>query len=744
MSAPATPDGAAPPGHGDPPVALAAALAATPLDDRQLETLREVGEHWGAALGGRRRGGRSLPIDPDLEAPPPKPRRVSRFERLGEIDGFQPSEPGEVVAKPEAGRTPGSRRARALYRLRRVLLGPPLATTSLVEERLTKVVALAVLSSDALSSVAYATEALLAVLILAGSGALVHSIPISAAIVGLMLAVGASYRQTIKAYPRGGGSYIVASDNLGRIPGLTAAAGLMTDYILTVAVSVSAGVAAVTSAIPELNGVRVEIGVGAIALVLALNLRGVRQAGAVFAFPTYAFVVGVLGLVGYGLIRSAIHGFPVVDAPHVAATESLSLFLLLRAFASGSSAMTGIEAISDGVPSFKPPEWKNARTTLTVMVLLLATMFFGISLLAYLDGLIPRANNTILSQIAETEAGRGVIYGFIQAVTALILILAANTAFNDFPRLLFFLARDRFAPRLFIRLGDRLAYSNGIIVLALSATVLLVGFNGNTDSLIALYAVGVFMAFTLSQSGMVRRWWRRREPHWRRSLAINALGALLSACVLAVIAATKFTEGAWIVVVLIPLLVWMFTRIRAHYDLAGRAIALTPPEHEEVGTVAPARLFGYNEGLAIPSEQAEAPDELSHLTVVPLASLDRASLRALAYAVSMSHPTLALHVCPDPDSGVRMREYWHVFGDHVPLEIVVSPYRSLVAAILNYLGAVHAQRPDLTLTVVLPELVPARLWQRILHNQAARRLRAALRTHPGCVVISVPFHLPAS
>src|SRR5262245_20877637 len=524
--------------HDSAPVALAAAAGHPPPSEEQLEVLRQVGDHWAEALGGREQRPSALPVDPDLVQRSPPLAALSRFERIAEPE-FIHRRRGELMATRAAGR-PLGRLGRLLYRGRRVALGPPLSSSSLMEERLRKPIALAILSSDALSSVAYGTEAMLAVLILAGSGVLWVSLRIGGAIVFLMIAVALSYRQTIKADPRGGGADIVASDNLGPVPALTAAAGLMTDYILTVAVSVTAGVAAVTSAFPGLTGARVEIGLAAIAVILVLNLRGVRQAGMVFAIPTYVFVVAILALVAYGLVRAAAHGFAVTDPPSVAATESLSVFLILRAFASGSSAMTGIEAISDGVPSFRPPEWRNARTTLTWMITLLATMFAGITVLTYLHGLVPEADNTILSQLAESEWGRGVLYAVVQASTALILVLAANTAFNDFPRLLFFLGRDRYVPRAFTRLGDRLAYTNGIMVLAGAAAVLLVAFDGQTGRLIALYAIGVFLSFTLSQTGMVVRWWRRREPGWRRGLALIDVGGVLNAGVVVVCAATRF------------------------------------------------------------------------------------------------------------------------------------------------------------------------------------------------------------
>ena len=449
----------------------------------------------------------------------------------------------EATADAEVEPTPDARVGSAL---RRALLGPPLRSSAIARERMRKLVALPVLSADALSSVAYGPEAMLAVLVLAGSGGLSYSLPIAGAIAFLMLAVGVSYRQTIRAYPHGGGSYIVATDNLGRVPGLVAAAGLMTDYILTVAVSVASGLEAVTSAIPSLAPARVVIGVGVIVVLLAGNLRGVRQAGALFAAPTYAFILAMFVLIAVGLIDAGGRGFHATPRPPLTATEGVGVLLILRAFASGSTAMTGIEAISNAVPVFKPTEWRNARTTLTWMVGLLITLFVGTIAIVQLNGVVPNAHETMLSQLAHRSFGSGFMYPVVQAATAAILLLAANTAYNDFPRVLFLLARDFQAPRLFLRLGDRLAFSNGIIVLSAAALVIFVGFGGKTAPLIPLYAVGVFLAFTLSQTGMVMHWWRLRDPHWRRSLAINATGALLSAIVFITAAITKFTEGAWV------------------------------------------------------------------------------------------------------------------------------------------------------------------------------------------------------
>jgi amino acid transporter len=707
----------------------------------ELRALEIVGHHWDAALGGRQWDAASLPCDPDLNEALAPSAPLSRYERLSPYASFRYRGEGELEATRGAGRE-RSRLARMLGRTRRLIFGPPLATTALVEERLSKPVALAVLSSDALSSVAYATEAMLGVLILAGSTALDRAIPIGVAIIALMLLVGLSYRQTIRAYPKGGGSYIVASDNLGRLPGLMAGAGLIVDYILTVAVSVAAGVAAVTSAVPELRPYPVELGLVLIGLVLALNLRGLRQAGTTFAVPTYVFVVSMLVLIGTGLGRAAADGFHVAPAPSNAATQSLGVFLILRAFASGCSAMTGVEAISDGVPAFRPPEWRNARTTLAWMIGLLAVMFAGITYLAHQRGLAPGGDETILSRLASGIFGRGAMYVVIQTATVLILVLAANTAFNDFPRLLFFMARDGFAPRAFLRLGDRLAFTNGILVLGAAAALLLAAFGGSTDSLIHLYAVGVFLSFTLSQSGMVARWWRRREPGWRLGICFNAAGAAATAVVLLVVGLTKFLEGAWVVVIILPGIVLGALAIRRHYDTAARALALRPLDPDPEAQGGPLTHPPVPRLTPVPSEEAESPQELAHLIVVPVGRLHRATMRTLAYASSLGYPTLALHVAPDDEGARRMRAYWSIWGEHLPLETLVAPYRAVVATIANYLSALHRQQPELTLTVVVPELLPAKGWQRLLHNGTERRLRAALHDHYGAVLVSVPFHLP--
>jgi amino acid transporter len=713
----------------------------TPLDAQQLDALRQIGEEWRRVCGNDERWHRALPVDPQLSRYPRAvaPRGLGRFVPVALEDGG----PEAVEASLGADSLPSSALGRFVHRVRRVVLGPPLMSTAIAVERMRKLVALPVLSADALSSVAYGPEAMLAILVLAGSAGLRWSVPIAGAIAFLMLAVGVSYRQTIRAYPHGGGSYIVATDNLGRLPGLFAAAGLMTDYILTVSVSIAAGVAAITSAIPSLGSGVVVIGIGVIILLLAANLRGVRQAGALFAWPTYAFIAAIFLLVAVGLGQAAGRGFNATPAPAVKASEGIGLLLVLRAFASGSTAMTGIEAISNAVPVFKPTEWRNARTTLTWMVGLLIAMFAGIVVVTHIDGIIPVSNQTVLSQLAHRDFGGGVLYGYTQAATALVLLLAANTAYNDFPRVLFLLARDFQAPRIFLRLGDRLAFNNGIILLSIAAAIIYAAFGGKTDPLIPLYAVGVFLAFTLSQAGMVVHWWRRRDAHWRKSMAINAVGCGLSAIVFVIAGLTKFTQGAWAALVVIGLFIFTADRIRRHYEFVREAVSLQPQTVELPGsTIAPPRVderAGAPDGAA---EAEETPERFRNLMIVALASLDRPGLRALAYATSLHEPVLALHVSPAEDEAERFRSYWQAWGDHLPLEIVVSPYRAIVAPMINYIEALHWQSPDLTLTVIVPELVVRHWWHRFLHNGIAPRMRRALRPLPKIVVTTIPFHLP--
>ena len=654
-------------------------------------------------------------------------RLGDRYVRVCRVqsDDFLRAAPGHLVATEEALQARGPA-GRAFGKLKRAVIGAPLSTAAAVHERLTKVKALAVLSSDALSSVAYATEEILQVLLLAGLGALALSLPIGAAIVALLLIVGISYRQTIKAYPAGGGSYIVAKDNLGELPALIAGAALLFGYIVTVAVSIAAGVAALASAVPAMRDHRIVLGLGFILLVTVLNLRGIRESGSIFAVPTYLFLVGMMVMIALGLAQAASHGFvpqpPVVSAGEVQeATQAVGILLILTAFSRGCAALTGVEAISDGVPAFKPPEWKNARATLTAMITILAITFAGITFLANQFGIVPRDANhpdgyeTVVSQIARAIFGGGTpAYYYIQFATLAILILAANTAYSDFPRLAYFLARDRYLPKQFTFRGDRLAYSTGIITLGLLASLMLTGFGGETTRMIPLYAVGVFTAFTLSQGGMVSRWLRLKEPGWRSGLAINLVGVTTTGIVALVVGLTNFAKGAWVVLLLIPLLIMMFKGINRHYArAAGELAAQTPLE----------------------------PDEIEHTVIVPIAAVNRVARQTLAYARSISPNVTAVHITDDEKEIEQMRTDWEALGSDIPLVIIESPYRNLVGPLLSYLDEIDRQRPDDTLTVVLPEFIARHWWEQILHNQTALRIKAALLFRPGTVVTSVPYHL---
>jgi amino acid transporter len=673
------------PSQTDPPTPDADLPA---LDADEIQALREAGRAWGRQSNG---GSPSLPVDPSLEA---------------------------TIDDASSGRDPDA----VARRVRRAVLGPPLKSTAIVQERMRKLVALPVLSADALSSVAYGPEAMLAVLVLAGGAGLAWSLPISGAIVFMMLVVGTSYRQTIRAYPQGGGSYIVATANLGRVAGLMAAAGLITDYVLTVAVSISSGLAAVTSALPSLHSAVVPLGVAMIAFLFIANVRGVRQAGALFAAPTYLFVGAVALLVIVGLVDAAGRDFHALPRPAVHASEAVGLLLVLRAFASGSTAMTGVEAISNAVPVFKPPEWRNARTTLSWMIGLLVTMFVAIVVLVELGGIVPVPGQTVLSQLARQEFGSGVLYVYIQTATALVLLLAANTAYNDFPRVMFLLARDRCAPRPFLKMGDRLAFNNGILLLSVVATLVFVAFKGVTESLIPLYAVGVFLAFTLSQAGMVVHWWQQRSGGWRRSIVFNAVGCAMTAVVFLIAAITKFTAGAWVSLLIVALFTAVALLTHRHFDRVAGVTAL-----DRVGSSS--------------AEGEETPAQVSNLAIVPVPHLDRATMRALAYAASLHQPVLALHISPTDEDARRFREYWTDWGDHVPLEIVSSPYRAVIPPTIAYIEALRAQSPELTLTVIVPDLAVRHWWQRLLYEDTAARLRHALAPLRKVIVTSVPFHV---
>lgn len=647
-------------------------------------------------------------------------RNVGAFKRMGS---------GLLSASLET-EEPRGRVGRIFGRIKRTLIGLPISSEQAMHERLTNVKALAVLSSDALSSVAYATEEILRILVLAGAGALGWAMPLAFAVIVLMVIVVASYRQTILAYPRGGGTYIVAKDNLGTLPGLAAASSILIGYILTVAVSVAAGVAALYSLFPDVRPYRVEICIGLVAFITIANLRGLREAGNIFAVPTYLFIISILGMIGYGLIRLFFGiGGELVYVPPAetlmsntgTTLEALGIVLLLRAFTQGSAALTGVEAIADGVPAFKAPEAANARRTLLYMAAISIAMFAGITFLATQlgqFGVIPSEQETVVSQIARTIFGKNILWYIIQIATALILVLAANTAFADFPRLGYFLARDRFMPHQFSFRGDRLAFSWGIVTLAALACILIVAFDGETSALIPLYAIGVMAAFTFSQSGMVARWWRTRPQGWVRNLILNFIGAATTAMVFFVATLTKLDKGTWLVIVLIPILMAFFLSINRHYKrVAQEVLELDLPRRKEY----------------------------KHTFVVPLSSLNSVSLSALDYARSLSTNVTAVHIVEgeDVEEAEHFNKMWREkMGEtDINLVIIESPYRSLIGPLLAYVDALDRQHSDDTITIVLPEFLPAKWWEYLLHNQSALRLKAALLFRPNTVVADVPYLL---
>lgn len=601
--------------------------------------------------------------------------------------------------------------------LKRLLVGPALITARADEERLTKKVALAVFASDPLSSVAYATEEILLILVLAGTAFVHLSIPISLCIVTLLAILTLSYREIIFEYPAGGGAYIVAKNNLGELPGLTAAAALTIDYVLTVAVSVAAGVAAVTSAFPNLYSHRVTIGVIAVLFVMTINLRGVRESGKVFAIPTYLFIASLLLMLGIG-------GWQVVAGQRAPAivlqqspvmAESLTFFLLLRAFSSGCTAVTGVEVISNGVSAFRRPESRNAATTMSAMAVILGVLFLGITLLASLYGVLPREDETLVSQIARATFGEGALYYVVQVSTMAILILAANSSFNGFPRLASILARDGYMPHQMYGMGDRLVFSNGIVVLGLLACLLIVAFEGETHALIPLYAIGVFLSFTLSQGGMVKHWLRNRGVHWPKRLAINAIGALATGVATVIIAATKFLHGAWIVVALLPFIIWLFRKVHAHYRAVEQQMALAR-DHR-------------------PSKPRR------NIVLILVGGVNHAALLALDYARSHGGDLRALFVDVNSEATALFEMQWAQWGCGVPLVVVPSPYRSIVGALLDYIEELLEKDQDCWVTVVLPEVLPARWWQNVLHGQRAFILKAALLFRRRVILTDVPFHL---
>jgi len=638
---------------------------------------------------------------------------------------FERKSAGHLVATEQvlAPKTP---LGRVVEGARRTLLGSRIRTANELQERVGVIKGLAVFASDNISSSAYATEEIMRVLLLAGLGAMAAlTLPITLAIIVVLAIVVASYQQTLRAYPNGGGSYIVASDNLGPFPGLVAAGALLTDYVLTVAVSIAAGVAALTSIFPQFYEGRVAIGVAFVVLLALGNLRGIRESATIFAAPTYVYLIAIFGLLAYGLFRWATGSLPTYTAPDewrtAALVEPLGLLLILRAFASGSVALTGVEAVSNGIPAFKPPEWKHAQIVLVLMGTFFGTIFLGMSFLSGQLGIVPDPTEaeTVVSQLTRTLVGEGSPYHYlVQISTSLLLVLAANTAFADFPRLGSILARDRFAPNYFQFRGDRLAFTTGIVALAALSAVLIVAFGGSVTALIPLYTVGVFVAFTLSQVGMVVHWRKLRDRGWRWRAAMNGLGASATAIVAVVVGVAKFALGAWMVLVLIPILIAVMWGIHRHYRTVEDALTLERPN------------------IRLPRRPAPR-------VLVPIGRLDRATLEALAFAGSIAKTVTAVHVTDDAAAAERMKDRWQELdlGEGMDLVILESPFRALIPPLLAYIDALASQDPGRPITVVLSEFVPRRPWEYLLHNQAALRLKVRLFFRPNTVVIDVPYHV---
>jgi amino acid transporter len=604
--------------------------------------------------------------------------------------------------------------------LKEILIGRPLRNRDLRGERLNTLAALSILSPDALSSVAYGTEAILGVLATISLAALWFSIPISLVIVLMLTILVISYRQVIEAYPNGGGAYIVGRDNLGTLPSLIAGASLLVDYTLTVAVSVTAGVDAMISAFHPLAPYRVPLDVFLIALITLVNLRGVRESAATFAGPTYLFCFLVLLMTALGLARGGLHGLAVHRVWVPPALSGVSLFLLLRAFSSGSSALTGVEAVSNGVPVFLDPSVRRAKTAMALLGLLLGSMFLGTSVLAFAYGVRPLPDDTVLSQLAQHVFGRNLIYYTLQFSTTAILAFAANTSFAGFPQLAYVMARDKFMPHLFQTRGDRLVFSNGIVFVAVLAALLVVLFHGSTDALIPLYAIGVYAGFTISQLGLVVRRRRQRRageavPGAGMKSAFNAFGAALTAVVVVVFAVTKFAEGAWIVLIVIPLLVLLFLKIHSHYQAIADELRLPAPDFKM--------------------------EPMSTIVVVPVASITRVVAYTIAYARSISDTVIALHVSFDPDESARLEQRWAEWNPGVRLVTIESQYRSVVTPILRYLDLIKAQVPGGLVTVLIPEFVVGRWWQSLLHNQMGFILQSRLVLRRDIVFAMVPYRL---
>lgn len=616
------------------------------------------------------------------------------------------------------------------------LIGRPLPTADAPHQTIGKMVGLAVFASDALSSTAYATQEILVILAAAGTVAFGYVFPISIAIVVLLAIVTISYEQTIHAYPGGGGAYIVARDNLGELPAQTAGAALLTDYILTVAVSISSGVAQIVSALPNLYPYRVWIAIGLVLFVMLINLRGVKESGTTFAIPTYFFVVMMFATVGFGLLRTLTGSLgTVVDPPHFEAPEvvvAITPFLILHAFSSGTAALTGVEAISNGITAFREPRSRNAGITLIWMSLILGSLFLGISYLTGQIQAVPSEAETVISQLARTiYDGRGFLYSATMFATIVILVMAANTAYADFPRLSALLAADGFLPRQLTYRGSRLVYSRGIITLALIACLLIFIFQASVTRLIPLYAIGVFLSFTLSQAGMARRWWKighlqpgekrvehgstlEYERNWQIKMLINGVGSVATFIVMLVFAVTKFNDGAWIVLILTPTLVVIFFQIHRHYRSLAKKLSL--------------------ENFGVP------PSIERQRVILPLSGVHRGTLSALRYARSLSNDVTAIYVSMDPQEAAKLQEKWEEWGEGVRLVVLDSPYRLLIEPLLEYIEEISQQRqPNEVITIIVPQFVPRHWYHNLLHTNTAIMLRLALLFKPGIVITDVPY-----
>lgn len=607
--------------------------------------------------------------------------------------------------------------------LKRILLGDAMHNREIAHQRLSNPIALAVFSSDALSSTAYATGEILLVLAVAGAAALKLTTPIAIAVGILLVIVVTSYRQTIKAYPMGGGSYRVASDNLGTIAGLTAGASLLVDYALTVAVSVSAGVAAITSAAPQLSAFRVYIALALVAVVAIANLRGVRESGALFAVPTYGFV-GLLGVtVSVGLYRWLTQGADAIAIPQVETIEAiapLTIFLVAKAFASGCAAMSGVEAIADGVAVFREPTAKNARLTITWMAGILLFLFLGLSVLAVAAGVQP-TEETVISQLSRQLFGTGPFYFILTGFTTAILVVAANTAYADFPRLASFLAADDFLPHQMRDLGHRAVFSNGIILLTLAAAGLIVAFGGETSRLIPLYALGVFTSFTLSQAGMVMHHFKEREARWQTAAIINGFGAFITAIVLAVVAVSKFRDGAWIVILLIPSIIFAFLWVRRQYSRVRTELIIAPDELTDLNWQSYNRMHNH--------------------VIIPVKSIDRRLIRALQYAKNIKADSVEAIYVDIAGSSKQIRKQWDEAEFGIRLSVLDSPYREIIGPIMDYIRAVPRPTCDHVVTVILPEYAPENAADTILHDQTSLWLKTQLFSEPGVIVTDVPYHI---